>query len=314
MYMMETKAYCTPKLNEQHPCHAYSNNRFDSLVGVIDLYAEQVLPYKSEQCEVLLLISGSIMLHMAEDDEIVISEKQLFLLPPGYEISIQGLDASQLIVCKLTEDVKLYVRNETPEQFKPTGPIDRAIYILPFRPPIAKFAESLTMSMKNGLCCETYLGCKLIELMFLLRTYYPEQEQAKLFQLLMHERSDFQIKISKIEGEVKTAKEMAAKCHMTEVGFRKRFKQEMGIPPGEYLIERKKRLLAKDLRLGIKNNNDLCYEYGFNSASGLTNFCRMHLGGTPSELRKGTELTSNKSQRHIKRTLKSEKSKEVSNT
>ncbi len=281
--------YYVPKIEEQQPCYCHSDNRLTTLVRTVDLLEGQIHRYKSEQFEALMLVSGSIALHAA-GEEMIVSEKHLFLVPPDYEISMQSLVPSQLIVCRLTEDVRLCVRTEISGHLKPTG-ID-TIHILPFRPPISKFAESLTMAMKNGLSCETYLNCKFTELMFLLRTSYPEPEQAKLFQFLLRERSDFQIKISKIEGEVKTAKEMAAKCYMTEVGFRKRFKHEMGIPPGEYLIERKKRLLAKDLRHGIKNNSDLCYEYGFNSASALTNFCRTHLGGTPSELRKREDMAA----------------------
>ena len=295
--------YFIPKLKEQHPCHDHSSSHLIPLARTIDILEEQILRYKSERFEALMLISGSIALHAAEEEEMTVSEKQLFFLPPGYELSMRGLESSQLIVCRITEDVKMCVRDEISEHLMPTGKIDHAIHILPFRPPIAKFTESLTMAMKNGLSCETYLNCKFTELMFLLRTYYPEPEQAKMFQSLLRERSDFQIKISKIEGEVKTAKEMAEKCCMTEVGFRKRFKNEMGIPPGEYLIERKKRLLSRDLRHGIKNNSDLCYEYGFNSASALTNFCRAHLGGTPSELRKRKDLAINKP-KELKRVAK----------
>ena len=292
--MNEIMIYCIPKLKENHPCNYYSDDRCTPLVRTIDLLKEQILHYTSERFEALMLISGSIVLHTTEGEEITVSEKQLFLLPDGHELTVQSLETSQLIVCGLTEEVKLCVKSEISDHLPPIGKVDQSIHILPFKPPIAKFAESLTMAMKSGISCEIYLNCKFTELMFLLGTYYPEAEQAKLFRVLLRERSDFQIKISKIEGEVKTAKEMAEKCYMTEVGFRKRFKHEMGIPPGEYLIQRKKRLLAEDLRRGVKNNSDLCFEYGFNSASALTNFCRAHLGSTPSELRKGKKLAVNK--------------------
>lgn len=287
-YTVGCATNCIADSKRHHACTFQSNSSSAPSIKTIDLSEGRTFRYKSDKYEIMLLVSGTVMLRPDRQDELILLEKHLFLLPPDVEISLYALHSSLLILFRMLDDVCLCPGIDISGHRKQIDWNDRSIHVLPFKPPIERFSESLSMAIKDGLCCELYLKCKSTELIFLLRTLYSEPEQADMFRLLLQRRSDFQINISRIESEVKSAREMADRCYMTEVGFRKKFKREMGISPGAYLIERKKRLIAKDLRLGVKSNNDLCYEYGFSCASGLTNFCRIHLGGTPSHLRKSS--------------------------
>lgn len=238
----------------------------------------------------LLLLSGTVSLSGNRWPESTLAGRCLSLLPPDTAIALRAVEPCRLVVCRLVEEVKYCNKVETPEirpSVRPSvRPYESRFYVVPFKEPVTRFAEGLAMDIAGGLDCEPYLICKITELMFLLKAYYTEDELEDLFRPLAQRPSDFQTRILGLEDEVHTAKEMAGRCHMTEVGFRKRFKAEMGVAPKEYLLQRKKHRLIRDLRSGMKTNYELCEEYGFTSASGFTNFCRMHFGSTPSDLRR----------------------------
>ncbi len=168
---------CAFDLKEHLTCRLYSGNSFDPLVKTIELAEEQTLRHKSDRCEALLLVSGSIALHADEQDEMTVSETRLLLSPPGCEIYMRGLQPSQLIVCRLTDDVQFCPRIDTSEYQKSNVIEDNHIHILPFRQPIASFTESLASALDNGLHCETYLNCKFTELMFLLPPTTPSRSK-----------------------------------------------------------------------------------------------------------------------------------------
>jgi len=256
------------------------------LVRLIELTEGQLDEHASDRHETLLLLSGAVSLSGDRWPERLLAERHLSLLPPGETIALRAIEPCRLIVCRLIEEVKYCGKSEASGSRPVVWPGEPRFLVLPFKEPIARFAEGLAMDIAGGLDCEPYLICKFTELMFLLKAYYTEDELEDLFHPLVQNPSDFQTRILSLESQVHTAKELADRCHMTEVGFRKRFKAEMGVPPKEYLLQRKKHRLIRELRRGTKTNYELCEEYGFTSASGLTNFCRLHLGGTPSDLRR----------------------------
>lgn len=86
-----------------------------------------------------------------------------------------------------------------------------------------------------------------------------------------------------------TSEELAWACCMSGSAFRKRFKQELGIPVSEWLREHrteriKRMLLDTDLPLcQIAESN------GFNMPSTFSDYCRRHFGSSPGQMRKKRE-------------------------
>jgi AraC-like DNA-binding protein len=273
-------------LRENSTCDKDAAAGLAPLVRSVELSEGQLFEHRSDRNELLLLLSGSIVLSGGCRQDRTVVEKQFSLLPPDEAITLSGTEPARLIICRLVERLEHCKHADLSEFRKPGMPGDSHFPVLPFRQPVERFVESLSMALESGLSCEPYLICKLSELMFLLRACYTESERDELSRSFSRRHSEFRSRILSLENLVKTAKEMAGRCHMTEVGFRKRFKQEMGVPPKEYLLERKKWRIDRDLRNGTKSNYELCEEYGFTSASSLANFCREHLGGTPSDLRR----------------------------
>lgn len=277
---------CTFEIEVDTACRHYSGNCSTSSVKLVEMFEGQVFRHKSDQFGMLLMLSGSIELREPGQCDLTVGERRLFLLSPSDATDLICLEPSLFVICRLTEKVQHCEKIGMSELRDCERSEDRREHTLPFKHPIVKYAETLVMAVRSGLLCEIYLNSKFTELMFLLRACYSRTELSNLLYPLLQERSDFQIKILGMNSEVKTAKEMASRFCMTEVGFRKKFKREMGIPPKEYLLQRRKALIHEDLMDGRKSNNDLCDEYGFSSASGFVNFCRTHLGGTPTDLRR----------------------------
>ena len=276
---------------EEPTCTHYSNNCANPSLKIVELFEGQRFKYRSDGYEVLLLLSGSVVLYENGRFGLHLSEKQMIIVSTDDTVEIHGVRSAKFALCRLNKEIR-YCERAGVSELRKFGPSDdRRHHIMPFKRPITTFADTLVMAFESGLCCEIYLNAKFTELMFLLRACYSATELANLFYPVILGLTDFQAKTMAMEGEVKTVKEMAARCYMTEVGFRKKFKQEMGISPKEYLLQRRKRLIVKDLRDGIKSNNDICDEYGFSSTSGFFNFCHAHFGCTPSDLRKKSIAT-----------------------
>ena len=98
-----------------------------------------------------------------------------------------------------------------------------------------------------------------------------------------HER--VQVAHNRIRGNA-TGEELARECCMSVSMFRKRFKQEFGIPVSEWLrrqrMERIERMLLEtDLSLG-----QVAEYNGFNMSSTFSDYCHRNFGLSPGQMRK----------------------------
>lgn len=94
-----------------------------------------------------------------------------------------------------------------------------------------------------------------------------------------------QVAHNKIRGNT-TGEELARECCMSVSMFRKRFKQEFGIPVSEWLRRQRKEriermLLNTDLSLG-----QVAERNGFNMLSTFSDYCHRNFGLSPGQMRK----------------------------
>lgn len=87
-------------------------------------------------------------------------------------------------------------------------------------------------------------------------------------------------------GEVLSLDALAESCNLTASHFKHRFRKEIGIPPGEYILRKKVQRATELLRGTNKRIIDIAYDLGFSSSQYFATVYRRFTGTTPSQVRR----------------------------
>ena len=79
---------------------------------------------------------------------------------------------------------------------------------------------------------------------------------------------------------------LAALAGLSVGRFKARFKQEVGVPPGEYVLRMRVEEAARRLRRGRADITTVAYDLGFSSSQYFATVCKRFTGQTPSALRR----------------------------
>jgi AraC-like DNA-binding protein len=83
-----------------------------------------------------------------------------------------------------------------------------------------------------------------------------------------------------------TVPELAAQTSLSEPRFKARFKEELGMPPGEYVLRRKVREATRRLRAGRESVTDIAFALGFSSSQYFATVYKRFTGKTPASERR----------------------------
>ena len=78
---------------------------------------------------------------------------------------------------------------------------------------------------------------------------------------------------------------LAERCKISEVYFRRLFKEELGVSPRQYIIDMRIRRAGQLLAEGQKKISAIAEECGFSSSYHFCRSFKEHVGVTPSEYR-----------------------------
>jgi len=134
------------------------------------------------------------------------------------------------------------------------------------------------------------LRMKILELFHLLSHSYTKKELAGLFYPVLKREEYFVRFIEDNYPRLKTAKELAREAHMSLKSFENKFNRVFGISPGRWMIKRKTALVYQEISSSSLPLSVVADKCGFATLSHMTDFCKKHLGITPSQIRKRSEL------------------------
>ena len=84
--------------------------------------------------------------------------------------------------------------------------------------------------------------------------------------------------------------QLAQMCHMSEVSFRKKFRQYAGMAPSAYILRQKLQRAKRLLRSGIYSVAETAEAVGFEDASYFSKVFKKHTGKSPSSFLKETAV------------------------
>lgn len=266
-------------------CKNYSPNGADSLVEMLDISHEDVVERTCKTYVIVFVQSGTISLLCDGSAPVTFTPRRFFLLPPGTSVLCTAVKPASLIVCRLHHALK-YCDNLPVEQFQgclPDAP--KRVFDLTCNRPILKYIDSLAEAVGHGFRCRTYLTAKLTELLYLLRGYYSTEDLVSFFRPFLGRDIHFRGKILSLIRHGSNVSAMAQACHLSESGFRSKFKREFGEPPNVYLMGRKRSVILDALTNGTEPFTRIALDNNLSGLNALNKFCREQFDRTPSEIR-----------------------------
>jgi len=152
------------------------------------------------------------------------------------------------------------------------------------RPQMQVFLDNLIYYLRNGINCEHYHELKQNEMFLIFRWFYPKEEMAALFYPMIGNSLDFKAVVLSSYTQVKNVNDLAKILNMGRSTFDSHFKQEFGMPPGQWLLKQKANHVRHYMSDPEATFSDVMVKFDFNSPTHFTRFCKQQFGCTPSEL------------------------------
>lgn len=234
------------------------------------------------------ILSGELDVSTAGAVAQRIHEKQLFLIPAGDNFYVKTITDIKLIRCLLTKDISLFTRFSVIQLQKYTPPpsqwVKKGIILLPIHELLFKELELIRDTLLSGISNFVFQRIKQETLFVELMEFYPKKELAMLFAPVIGKQSEFKNTILKLYPQVKNVKELVEMLHMSPSVFKRKFQDTFGLSAHQWLIQKKKEKLFRDIVMTDMSIIELAEKYRF-SVNYMTTFCREHFGKSPTEMR-----------------------------
>lgn len=150
--------------------------------------------------------------------------------------------------------------------------------------------QALTSSISFYIENQTYnnelWSLKHKELIWIFTQYFSIEELYFFFHPMIDERVPFKRIVLTHYRKAKNTCELADLCKYGVHTFRRHFKKHFGISVYKWLIQKRAERVKYMLSLPYIPLADIIEEFDFSTSSGLCDFCKTHLGDSPTNIRK----------------------------
>jgi AraC-like DNA-binding protein len=245
---------------------------------------------KSESTSLFFLLEGQVEVSYRSVTRQV-EKGYLFLIPANESYSICCTSSTKMMVCSLEEKLLARHKRKAGLLFDICStklPDLEDCELLPVK--TNRYVQSVLNDClgvtNSGFLCSRYTQCKTEELLILLRSYYPNELLARLFQPAFNSKVDFELAVKKNRDKLFTVEEFAAATHLDRNTFRQKFKEMYGTTPTEWIKQERANLVLQELMEGKKPIADIVNDYKFSNFPNFIRFCNMHFKSTPGNIRK----------------------------
>ena len=169
-------------------------------------------------------------------------------------------------------------------------PIANNDHTLPIRKPLLHALRQVLFYLETGLLCRHMHILKQQEIILILRGFYAKNELAGFFAGASGMGSKFEDLILNNYRKVKTVKEFASLCCVSERSFNRKFQHYFNQSPYQWMQERKAELIHEKICNPDIAFREIAREFGFSSSAHLTCYCKKQFGTTPTHLREESHI------------------------
>ena len=236
----------------------------------------------------VFLLSGEAVVSTATAVGQVVCGGQMFLIAPGNNFHVRATADTRAISCSFDRDIpqcSMFSFEQFQRLITPDMQRQHELTLLPIHSLLLCELEETRIALASGLSCPNYQRLKKDILFILLRNLYSREQLAALFApLLTGEDNDFKEKVMQIYPQTETAQELMDKLNMSATAFNRKFNKAFGYSARQWLIQKKKEKLFRDIVMTNITITELAYKYNF-TVNYMTAFCREHFGKSPTQLR-----------------------------
>ncbi|MBK5722756.1 helix-turn-helix transcriptional regulator [Dysgonomonas sp. Marseille-P4677] len=268
----------------------------------LNLSKGQIWPSRALNSKVVFVTNGTLSISYDKTSKDKLPKGTILLLAIGCQFNIYAEEDTSLVIVYLpnkpnNEELTLYKllfkdilsekhynADHLPLQIKNTKKND--VYYLTIKECLWTYLENLNERIKDGLKSDIFFELKLKELFLLLRAYYSKEELFNFFAPLQHWEQDFYSTVINNFHNVKTIKELADLTNYSISGFEKKFKRIFNISAGNWIKQQKSMAILNEISNEETPFKNICFQNGFSSLSHFNNYCKLHFGQTPGEIRR----------------------------
>ena len=123
------------------------------------------------------------------------------------------------------------------------------------------------------------------EITLILRSFYTKAELSCFFTGISGVGKKFENFIIENYRKVRTVKEFASLCCVSERSFNRKFQESFSQSPYRWMQERRAELVREKICDPDIAFREIAMDFGFSSPAHLTCYCKKLFGATPTELR-----------------------------
>lgn len=258
-----------------------------AILGYLELKSNETFVREDlGRSTLVFILRGCISVSTAGFINQSVEEGHMLLVPAGDCFYGRAITDVTILRSSFDQDMALCNKFSLKQllSYMPTGCERKNLTVLPIHKLLFKELEITLDVMKTGLLCIHYQRIKT-EIVFLeLRGFYTKEELARLFAPVLAEDSDFKTLVLQTSPHINDAKELMIALEMPASTFNRKFQAAFGMSAGQWIIQKKKEKLFRDIVMTEKTVRELARKYGF-TVNYLTAFCRKHFNASPSELR-----------------------------
>ena len=260
-----------------------------SIWSVVELKVGERFTKEALKCaRLVFLLSGEAAVSTASAVGQVVCGGQMFLITPGNNFHVRATADTQAISCSFDRDIpqcSMFSFEQFQRLVTPDMQRQRELTLLPIHNLLLRELDETRIALSSGLTCNHYQRLKKDLLFVLLRSFYNKEQLAALFApTLSGEDNDFKAKVMQVYPHIETALELMHELNMSATAFNRKFHKAFGYSARQWLIQKKKEKLFRDIVMTNITITELAYKYNF-TVNYMTAFCREHFGKSPTQLR-----------------------------
>lgn len=273
---------------EEHlKCKHYRKDNV--LVEILSFPKDEIIETPSSDfSRIYFLLGGALTFSSEEVYQKEIRKDEFFLVSPNCNFSFKVVESVYCIVVRFETQFNLCENFSMTQLYDYCDKDVKPLFtVLSFKERLSSYLKLLEQYLLDGVNCVHLQELKIQELFFVLRAYYPKEDLAAFFYVLLN-KEDLHFKAFVMEKCLcaKNIQELSRMANYSTSGFIKKFTRNFHDSPYRWIMQYKANRILQDINQGEKSLRDICSEYNFSSMSHFISFCKKRYGDTPGRLRK----------------------------
>ncbi len=275
-------------LSEHHSCFNYQL-KFDSGFARYKLASQESGQIDNSSCFcILFLLEGELSVSIGRECHIPLLKNNMLLIPQNERNRIDSIVSAEGLLLfwdkQITACDKMFLESISHDKIE-----NENCRVLPIRKPLLYVLRQLLFYLGEGMLCRHMHILKQQEINLILRGFYTKSELATFFSGTTEIGRKFENFVLDNYQKVRTVKEFASLCCVSERSFNRKFQEYFNQSPYQWMQERRAELIREKISEPDIAFREIAMDFGFSSPAHLTCYCKKLFGATPTELRSSCE-------------------------